>query len=401
MDVRRRLTAILFGGAALGTTGHIAAASVAGLSVEDITGSATLAGLPGALTITGTAIGTTLLTARVAQSGRRPGLITGYLCAVAGAATAFIGVTSETLAVLLVGMVFLGLGSASNHLARYAGAEMFSPERRASALSLIVWAGTIGSVLGPVLLQPGGRTVEVLGFNPLGGGFAITIVFMAAAALLYTIALRPDPATLGVDPPAPSVAPSLGDAFTLPRVRVALASLIAAQVVMVLLMTTTPLHIHRHGSDLGVVGLVLSAHTLGMFAFSPLTGRLADRFGRHRIVLVGFGLSATSAVLAGTAPPDSTPALIVALFLLGLGWNFGFVAGSALLTVGVAPDVRARLQGRVDSITWLSSATASLTSGILFQAAGYRLLAYVGLALLVVPTLIVTRYRRALVPVPA
>lgn len=393
MSVRRRLAATLFGGAALGTTGYIAAVTVAGLAVEEITGRATLAGLPGAVAILGTAAGTSLLTQRVAERGRRPGLVIGYTLGAAGAAAAVAAVVGASLWLLLAGMAIMGLGHASNQLARYTGAELFAPERRASALSLIVWAGTIGSVLGPVLLEPGGALSTSHGYSELAGGFIVTFGFMAAAALLYLLALRPDPASLAFDGPAFSGKPAFGDAFRRPHVKVALAALVSAQVVMVLIMTATPLHIRHHGFDLGIVGLVMSAHTLGMFAFSPLTGRLADRIGRYRTVLAGLTILGVSAVLAAVAPSTSTSVLLFALFLLGLGWNFGFVAGSALLTVGFSPELRARLQGRADSITWSSSAAASLTSGMLFELTDYRLLSLAGLALLVVPLAIVIRHR--------
>jgi MFS family permease len=396
MSTRRRLTLTLFGGAALGTTGYIAAATVAGLAVEEITGRATFAGLPGAVAIAGTALGTSLLTLRVAERGRRPGLVAGYAFGAVGAGVAVAAVVNSSLTLLLAGMAILGLGNASNQLARYTGAELFPADRRASALSLIVWAGTIGSVLGPILLEPGGALSTDRGFSELAGGFIVTFGFMLVAAVLYSVALRPDPAALSFDGPVAIGKPSFGDAFSQPHVKVALAAMVSGQVVMVLIMVATPLHIRHHGFDLGVVGMVMSAHTLGMFAFSPLTGRLADRIGRYRTILIGLAILGLAAILAAAAPSTSTPVLVVALFLLGLGWNLGFVAGSALLTVGFAPDLRARLQGRADSITWLSSAIASVVSGLVFEMNDYRFLSLAGLVLLLVPLVIVNRNRTAL-----
>ncbi|MEX0795321.1 MAG: MFS transporter [Acidimicrobiia bacterium] len=393
MSTRRRLTITLFSGAALGATGYIAAATVAGLAVEELTGRATFAGLPGAVAIAGTAVGTSVLTMNISERGRRPGLIIGYSMGALGAAMAVFAMVVSSLWFLLVGMAVLGLGHASNQLARYAGAELYPPNRRASALSLIVWAGTIGSVLGPVLLEPGGALSTARGYSELAGGFLITFAFMLAAATLYLVALRPDPATIGFDGPVATGRPSFGDAFRRPHVKVALAAMVAGQVVMVLIMVATPLHIRHHGFSLGIVGLVMSAHTLGMFAFSPLTGRLADRIGRYRTIMIGLFLLGASAVLAAVAPTTSTPVLLLALFLLGLGWNLGFVAGSALLTVGFAPDLRARIQGRADSITWLSSGVASIASGVVFEASDYRFLALLGLVLLLIPLVIVTRHR--------
>jgi len=398
MPTRRRLTATLFGGVALGTTGYIAATTVSPLAVVEITGQATLAGLPGAVAILGIALGTSLLTQRVRERGRRPGLIVGYVLAAIGAATAVLALVAGSLVLLLVAMAILGTGHASNHLARYTGAEMYPADRRASALSLIVWAGTVGSVVGPSLLQPGARIATGWGYPDLAGGYLLAVIFMTAAMGLYLVALRPDPVTLSFDPWTTDTKPIFGEAFRLPHVKVALTALISGQVVMVLIMTSTPLHIRHGGSDLGIVGLVMSAHTLGMFAFSPLTGRLADRFGKYRTVLVGFAVLGVSAIMAATAPAGSTGMLLVALFLLGLGWNLGFVSGSALLTVGFSPELRTRVQGRADSITWGSSATASILSGVFYQATDYRGLALIGLGLLAIPIVIVARNRLVLAP---
>ncbi|HEX5695464.1 MAG TPA: MFS transporter [Acidimicrobiia bacterium] len=398
MSVRRRLTATLFGGAALGATGYIAAVTVTPLAVEEITGNATLAGLPGAVAILGAAVGTSLLTLRVSERGRRPGLTLGYAFGALGAVTSSLAVIEGSLGLLLVGMAVMGLGHASSQLARYAGAEMYPAQRRASALSLIVWAGTVGSVLGPSLLQAGGRLATGRGYPELTGGYLLAVVFMAAAMLLYFVGLRPDPTTLSTETWTTTTKPALSGAFRLPHVRVALTALITGQVVMVMIMTATPLHIRHGGSDLGIVGLVMSAHTLGMFAFSPLTGRLADRIGRQQTVLAGLAVLGVSAVLAAVTPIHSTPLLLAALFLLGLGWNLAFVAGSALLTIGFSPELRARLQGRVDSITWLSSAAASILSGVFYQVTDYRALSLIGLGLLAVPTVIVIRNRIDLAP---
>lgn len=397
MDLRKRLTATLFSGAALGSTGYIAAATVSTLAVADITGRATLAGVPGAVAVVGTALGTSALSIRASQRGRRPGLMIGYGIGAIGALLATWAVIASSLPLLLTGMAALGVGHASNQLARYTGAEMYPAENRASALSIIVWAGTIGSVLGPSLLKPAGAIASGQGTSDLAGGYGLALGFMTAAMILYGLALRPDPIHLSSEPSrqATSTKGSLGGALARPQVRVALAAMISGQVVMVLIMTATPLHIRHFGADLGTVGIVMSAHTLGMFAFSPLTGRLVDRFGHYSTILAGLVVLATSAVLAVAAPNGSTVAMVVALWLLGLGWNFGFVAGSALLTVGLAPDIRVLLQGRADSITWASSAVASLFSGVFFELTDYRMLALVGLAMLAVPAIVVARNRSA------
>jgi MFS family permease len=173
--------------------------------------------------------------------------------------------------------------------------------------------------------------------------------------------------------------------------------MITGQVVMVIIMVSTPLHIHHHGSDLGIVGLVMSAHTLGMFALSPLTGRLVDRFGAIRVILSGMAVLGVAALGAAYGPSASTVWLVVVLFGLGYGWNLAFVSGSSLLTVGLPADTRSRIQGRVDSLTWGSAALASVSSGVIYQATDYTMISIIGLALLVVPVLFVARNRQATV----
>jgi MFS family permease len=392
---QRRLTGVLFGGVALGSTAHIAAVTISTLAIDELTGSANLAGVPGAAAVVGTALGTTLLTVGIARRGRRPGLVLGYASAALGALLCIVAVAASSVIGLIGGMALLGLGNASGHLSRYAAADMYPASRRGAALGMVVWAGTVGSVAGPALLQPSGRFAISLGRSELVGAYMVAFVFLALAGVLYLVALRPDPTSLASEAPNKRrVAWSaLATAFRLPQVRVALSAMVAGQVVMVMIMTATPLHIRHHGSDLGIVGLVMSAHTLGMFALSPITGRLADRFGGRSIALAGMSLLGISAIGAAIGPIDSTAALVGLLWALGVGWNMTFVSGSSMLSAGVESDVRARLQGSVDSVTWISGAVAAIGSGVLYQASDYRVLGLIGLGLLAAPVVIVLRNR--------
>jgi MFS family permease len=401
VPIRRRLTSVLFSGVALGATAYIAAVTVSPLAAEEIVGSATLAGVPSATATLGTALGATLLSRSVVRRGRRPGLVTGYAIGVIGCLVGVTAFGSDSFPLFLLGMALLGLGNASTHLARYTAAEMYPEERRGAALGTVVWAATIGSVLGPALLQPSGRFAVDLGRSELVGGLLVGVVFLSVAVGLYLVGLRPDPASLALDRPEPDQGPppTLAPAFRMPMVRVALTAMITGQVVMVMIMVSTPLHIHHHGSDLGIVGLVMSAHTLGMFALSPLTGRLADRWGAVRVILLGMAVLGVAALGAAYGPSESTLWLVAVLFGLGYGWNLAFVAGSSLLTVGVPSDIRSRLQGRIDSLTWGSAALASVSSGVVYQATDYTMISLIGLLLLVVPVFFVLRNRHAAVPV--
>jgi len=392
---RRRLTAVLFTGAALGTTGSIAATTVASLAAAELAGSAGVAGVPGAAATLGTAARAGLLTVGVFARRRRRAFLTGYGLGAAGALAALAATAAGSLPGLVAALAFVGFGNAANQIARFANADIAPAARKAGAVSLVVWAGTIGSVAGPALIAPAGTLAADLGWRPAAGGLLVAAATMGAALLLQAALLRPDPATLTVDPVAAPAGDGV-DAFRLPAVRTAAVAIAGAQAVMILVMTATPVHLAHGGAGLGGVGAVMSAHTLGMFAFSPLTGRLADRVGAFPVLVAGFGVEAL-AVAVATLPVPGTALPGVALFLLGFGWNLAFVAGSAFLADAAAGDTA--VQGRVDTVTWSASAVVSLGSGLLLRAGGYRAVTLTGLGLVVAVVAVVLRRRTA--PVPA
>ena len=293
-----------------------------------------------------------LLSALMARRGRRVGLVTGYSVGVIGALLATAAVITRSFPLLLVGTVLIGFGNASNQLSRYTAADMAPPARRASAIGLVVWAATIGSVVGPWLVPIASGMASDAGLPPLAGPYLVPVVFVGLAALLSFVMLRPDPYDLAdestrADPEAePAVIRPVREIIRRPAVAAAIVALVVSQFVMVLIMTMTPLHMTEHGHDLGAVGIVLSGHTLGMFAFSPLSGWLSDRFGRVPTIFLGTAVLAISSVMAAVAPPDGGFVLLLALFLLGLGWSFGFVAGSAMLSENLEIHERTQRPGR-------------------------------------------------------
>jgi predicted MFS family arabinose efflux permease len=214
------------------------------------------------------------------------------------------------------------------------------------------------------------------------------------------IFLRPDPfelADASVDPAdGPPVAARLLDLLSRPPVAVALVALVVGQVVMVLIMSMTPLHMKALGHDLTAVGIVISGHTFGMYALSPISGRLTDRYGNVPTILAGTAILAISSLMSAVAPPDGGAILFLALFLLGWGWSLGFVAGSELLTSGLALAERTRVQGLVDTLIWSSAAAASLGSGVVVAAAGYTALGIIGAAMVIVPIWFVAARRATL-----
>ncbi|NNC91834.1 MAG: MFS transporter, partial [Acidimicrobiia bacterium] len=392
---------VLFANSALSRTGLIATLTVAALAAEDMLGSATLGGLPAATATVGIAIGTPPIAWLMARSGRRIGLAVGMGVSGAGAGTAALAVNAGSFPVLVVGMFVFGAGIAAERLSRYAAADITPVSRQAFAISVVVWAGTIGSVVGPAVLGPAKRAAEGLGLEGLTGPFVLAAGLAVIAGVVTVRWLRPDP--LSFVAPRDATAPRATVAAQLagPKVRTAIAALIVGQVVMVMIMTMTPVHIRRAGEDLGIVGLVIAAHTLGMFAFSPLTGFLSDRFGRVAVIVAGQVMLVASAVLASFAGGDDRLLLVASLYLLGLGWNFGFVAASALLTEDAPPETRVSLQGLADAIVWTSAAIASLSSGALLEAGSYSLLALIGASMVVIPAAVLLRYRTALVAAAA
>lgn len=369
----KRLSGTVFVSVAFGMIALYAAFTAAPLVAEDITGTRTWSGIPGAAAILGTAGGAATLSTLMSRRGRRPGLVAGWVVGVLGALIALAAVQAGSFPLLVVAMLVVGVGHGANQLARFAAADPYPVARRGTVLSFVVWAGTIGAVVGPNLLEPTGAMADRSGMVPLAGGYLTAAAAFAIAAAITTVALRPDPASLGGASQTGSSDHRAGWGRT---TLVAVAALVAAQFVMLLIMTMTPVHIRGHEHGLAAVGVVMSIHFGAMFALAPLAGKASDRFGALRVGLVGLLLVAVSGIMAATAPTTSMTLLAGALLLLGLGWSAAFVASSALLArAGVT------VQGRADAVGWAFAALASVTSGMLIASIGYATMCLVGVAI--------------------
>ncbi|HEY3165016.1 MAG TPA: MFS transporter [Candidatus Limnocylindrales bacterium] len=397
--LRRRTHRSLIAGVALGSTANIAASTVATIAAGQIAGSTAWSGTPGAAIVLGAALGSVLLSQLMVRSGRRTGLAAGYALGALGGLVATAAVMTGSLPVLLIGTTLIGFGNASSQLSRYVAADLYPPARRASALGLVVWGATIGAIVGPNLVAPAADVAVRIGLPRLSGAFLLPVLFVGAAWAVAVVFLRPDPYALADassrhDDPAGdrSTPASLAAVLARPNVPVAIVALVTVQFVMVLVMTITPVHMTAHGHDLAAVGIVISGHTLGMYALSPVSGRLTDRFSAVPVILAGLTVTGSASVLAAVAPPDGGVLLFLALFLLGYGWNLGYVAGSALLTQGLSLRERTRLQGVTDGLIWSSAVVASLGSGVVLAAASYAALGLLGAAVVVIPAgLVVAR----------
>ena len=281
---------------------------------------------------------------------------------------AIAAVARYNVAGLVAGMLLLGLGNAGAQLSRYAAAELYPVRRRGFAISSVIWAATIGAVGGPLLLAPSSAAVGALGWSAMTGPFLLATLASCIAVLAVGSRAMRTPNRLAS--PAP-----LRGLVRVPAARSAFAVMGCAQVVMVAVMTAAPLDMHMHGQGLGAVGTVLSAHTLGMFALSPLTGWLLDRVGPRPVMFAGLAVLAIAACLAAAAPAGNAPIRTVGLFLLGYGWNLCFVGGSGRLARDLPAADRARVEGAVDAAVWGAAAAASLGATAVLAVAGYAVLA--------------------------
>jgi MFS family permease len=416
-DAQRRALPVLSAAVALGGLGVTVGITVGGLLAREVAGSDAAAGLGQTASVLGAAVIAVPLARVSDRAGRRPGLALGYAIALVGSLVVVAAAALSSLVLLLAGLFLFGAATTSGLQARYAAADLARPEHRGRALSLVVWATTIGSVLGPNLAGPGDELGRSLGLPSLGGAFVLPIAVFAVVVAGVLALLRPDPlllarrlATAGdPTPPGPRVRTraALAAVWATPGGRLGLTAVVVSHAVMVGLMVMTPVHMgagHQHaeaGATLQVIGLVISVHVAGMYLFSPVVGWLADRVGRTATVALGGGLLLLAALVAGTAPPGAAVQLGTGLFLLGLGWSCGLVAGSTMVTEAVPAEVRPPAQGATDLLMGLGAAVAGAVGGPLLGLGGFGLVAVVS-ALLVLPLAVVwTGARRTPVPVAA
>jgi MFS family permease len=386
----RKITWILFANQSLASAAFIAASTINSILGARLGGSAAYAGVPSGVYLLGGAFAASAWGYLMEKMGRRNSMVLGLLIGVLGSALVLYAISIRSLVVFLISMVFMGIANAAVALGRFAAAEVNLPERRGAAISNVVLGGTFGAIFGPLLVGPLGGVARSIGMDQLAGAYIITLVLFVIAAIVVFVGLRPDPRDLGreIAVQFPEETPhgatrSIGEILRQPAALMAVTAMVLGQVVMVAIMVITSLHMSGHHHNLRDISAVISSHTFGMYAFSVLSGRLSDKWGRGRVILTG---SVTLLLACITAPlsPDVLP-LAVALFLLGLGWNFCFVGGSALLADQLSPAERAKTQGTNDLLVGLASATGSLGSGFLFAASNYMVITIVAGIIALVP----------------
>jgi MFS family permease len=392
----RRITAVLFAVQCLASAAFIATSTVSALAGAALSGERSLAGVPAAASTLAGSAAAFLWGLLMDRIGRRRSLALGLAFGAVGAVLCIWGITTGSFVMFLAGMMFVGVANAAVTLSRFVAAEVQEPERRGRAVSTVVLGGTVGAIGGPLLVNPTGHIAMQAGTGDLAGAFGAAVILLLAAGVVVGILLRPEPMTLvhhGTSEAAPPAERRpISQILRLPAAAAAVAAMVFSQVVMVGLMVITSLYMRDMNHDLADVSVVFSAHTIGMYAFSLLSGRLIDRWGRAPVIILGAAvlmLACLTAPLTGDTIPIS-----VSLLLLGLGWNFCFVGGSTLLADHLHPAERGRTQGFNDLLVGLAAALGSVGSGLVSARFGYLGVGMVGAVLTLGPFLFVARWSR-------
>lgn len=389
----------IFGGA-----GFAVGITVGALLAQEMMGTESLAGIPAALITLGSAAAA-LIVGRISQRfGRRSGLATGFLTGGIGALGVVIAAVSDNIPLLFASLLIYGAGTATNLQARYAGTDLAKPKQRGTAVSIALVSTTFGAVAGPNLVEVMGRLAESFGVPTLAGPFILAAVSFILAGLILLVFLRPDPFIVAraISEDQKNHPQEFTDTIsTIPAANnrgifVGVTVMIITQMVMLAIMTMTPVHMRLHGHGLGGVGLVIGVHVGAMFLPSLVTGLLVDKFGRIAMSVASGTTLLIAGIVAAFAPVDSLLVLILALGLLGLGWNFGFISGTALIVDATHPATRAKTQGTIDVFIALSGASGGALSGMVVAHSSFAALSLGGgiLALLLIPVVIWSRRHR-------
>ncbi|MEU3213777.1 MFS transporter [Nocardiopsis alba] len=391
---QRRVLTVLVVAQVLSGAGLAAGITVGALLAQEMLGGAGWAGLPSALFTVGSAVAAALIGRTSQRLGRRTGLAAGYAVGAVGALGVVAAAMADSVALLFVSLFVYGAGTATNLQARYAGADLATPGSRGRALSTVMVATTLGAVVGPNLVEQLGALARSIGIPELSGPFLLAAAAYASAGLVLWLLLRPDPllTALARETGVEGVAVKGDEGADGDRRMLLLGAtvMVLSQLVMVAIMTMTPIHMIGHGHSVGAAGLVIAVHVAAMYLPSPISGLLVDRVGRLPVAAASGVTLVAAGIVAALAPPASVPLLALALALLGLGWSFGLVSGTAIITDAAPTATRAKVQGTVDVAIAIAGAGGGLASGMVVAAGSYALLSLSGgvLALAVLPVIV-------------
>jgi len=389
----------IFGGAGLA-----AGITVGALLAKDMLGTESFAGLPSALFTLGSALSAFIVGQLSQRLGRRYGLSFGFIAGGIGAIGVIIAANMNSIVLLFLALFVYGAGTSTNLQARYAGTDLANEKQRATATSIAMVATTLGAVAGPNLVTPMGEVAKALNMPALVGPFILAAVAYTLAGLTLFIFLRPDPLLIAkaIAAEQHKQQSKMADASAttnshVNRIGIFIGALVLvlSHVIMVAIMTMTPIHMQGHGSSLSAIGMVIGLHVAAMYLPSLGTGILVDKVGRTFVVIASGVILAAAGLVAAFAPGDSLLWLTVALILLGLGWNFGLISGTAIIIDSTTIHSRAKTQGSVDVWVALGGSAGSLLSGVVVAYTSYAILGFIGMyvALLLVSVVIWTKYK--------
>ena len=376
--IQRRTIGVLTGGQVLSGFGLGSTLSIGALLAQDLSGTAAWSGAAATFSTLGAATWAIPLARMANARGRRRALATGAGIAITGAILVITAAATRTFPLLLLALFLMGAGSATGLQARFAAVDLPSPRHAGRDLSLVVWATTLGAVVGPNLFGPGEAVGTALGLPNLTGPFVFPIIAQTLASLVFWFGLRPDPlliaqqidANAGKPKPKSSLRTAVQTLRQYPLARFAVATIALSHMVMVSVMSMTPVHLTQHGADLVIVGFTISLHIAGMYAFSPIFGTLADRFGRVRVIVLGQIVYVAALAIAGWGS-ENIAMVQLGLFLLGLGWSASTVAGSSLLAATLSTGEKANVQGLSDSLMNFSGALGGATAGSILAVVAF------------------------------
>lgn len=363
--------------------------TVGAFVIQDILGQTTAWGGIASATVTmGTAFMAQMLARLMSVRGRRSGMQVGYSLAIVGGMIAGYGAETKTLWIFLVGLFIFGNGQASNLLSRYAATDLATPDQRGRAMSRILFASTFGAVFGPLMVKPAERAgTDLFGWGQYTGPWIFAGLFFLTSLINATLRLRPDPLEVAgglnrqasIGTPSSSMSDAIRAISSSTDAKMAITAMAISQMAMVAVMTMTPVHLRLHGHET-VSAYVISLHIAGMYAFSPLVGKFADRRGRLATIQVGAVVLIGATVLSSLAG-DSPGLLFPALWMLGVGWSFGLIGGSSLLVDSIDQGIRVRVQGLADLTMSFCGGLAGFSSGFIRKSVGYPVLSNIGTAL--------------------
>ncbi|PEP27702.1 MFS transporter [Bacillus wiedmannii] len=385
----------MFGGAGLA-----AGITVGALLAQQMLGTDAFAGLPAAMFTMGSAVAAFFVGKLSQKHGRRIGLAGGFIVGGLGAIGVVVAALTNSIILLLVSLLIYGAGTATNLQARYAGTDLANKKQRATAISITMVMTTFGAVAGPNLVGVMGRFAHSIGIPELAGPFILSAAAFILAGLVLFVMLRPDPLLIAnMIETYKQEHTYKGQAVTEEAtenkrgITVGAIVMILTQIVMVAIMTMTPVHMGHHGHGLSAVGLVIGFHVGAMYLPSLVTGMLIDKIGRTTMSIAGGIILLAAGVIAAIAPSDSLILLIVALSLLGLGWNLGLISGTAQIVDATIPSTRAKTQGKIDVFIALAGASGGAMSGMVVANSSYAALSLAGgaLAFMLIPVVIWAR----------